>query len=130
MATLMKLIVLPGTFAICRLPPDTVWPTWASGALVSATRSADEMSVVCEETAVPEGVRHEGGWRCLRVAGTLDFTLAGVLVALLLPLRDAGVSVFAVSTFDTDYLLVKDANLNRTVAALAEAGHTVNPGNG
>ena len=92
------------------------------------TRTAEELSVVCREEVVPGGVRCERGWRCLRVAGTLDFSLVGVLALLLVPLAGAGVAVFCVSTFDTDYLLVRDADLARATEALGAAGHRVAAG--
>jgi hypothetical protein len=126
--TAHKLTVVPldGSFAVCRLAPDAPLPAWASGsAFVSITRTADELCVVCRQEAVPAHVRSEPGWRCLRVAGTFDFSLVGVLASLLDPLADAGISVFVVSTFDTDYLLVKEPDLQRCVAVLRRAGHTV-----
>jgi hypothetical protein len=122
----LTLTLLDGKFAVCRLDADAPLPGWiAGGPLVSITRTAEELSVVCPEAAVPEGVCCERGWRCLRVAGMLDFSLVGVLAALAAPLAEAGVSVFAVSTFDTDYLLVKGQNLGRAAAALRQAGHSV-----
>ncbi len=121
----LTLSVLPGTFAVCRLPADEPIPAWAGGAFVSVTRTADELSVVCADEAIPEGVRHEGGWRCLKAHGPFDFALVGVLVSLLAPLAEVGVGVFAASTFDTDYVLVKDADLGRAVEALRAAGHEV-----
>src|SRR5262245_27487947 len=124
-ALTFELIILPGTYAVCRLAADTPAPAWAAGEFVSVTRTADELSVVCRADLVPEGVRCERGWRCLRVAGTLDFGMVGVLASLLAPLAAAGVSVFAVSTFDTDYLLVKETTLATAVEALRRAGHTV-----
>lgn len=122
----MKLLLLPGRYAVCRLPGDAPPPAWAfGGPFSSLTRTADEFSVVCREEDVPAGVRHEPRWRCLRVAGTLDFALVGVLASLTVPLAEAGVSVFAVSTFDTDYLLVREPDLPRTLAALSAHGHEV-----
>jgi ribosomal protein S18 acetylase RimI-like enzyme len=126
--TAHKLTVVPldGTFAVCRLPPDAPLPAWAAGGpFVAITRTADELSVVCREEVVPEGVRCERGWRCLRVAGTLAFSLVGVLESLVGPLAETGVGVFAVSTFDTDYLLVKQAEFQRAVDVLLRAGHAV-----
>lgn len=117
--------LLPGTYAVCRLPADAPWPAWAAGDFVSLSRSVEELSVVCPEGAVPEGVAREGSWRCLRVAGTLDFALVGVLASLAKPLAGAGVGIFAVSTFDTDYLLVRQADLGRAGAALTGAGHGI-----
>jgi hypothetical protein len=124
----IPLIVLPGSCAVCRLSADAAFPAWAVGDLVSVTRTSDELSVVCREDAVPQGVRCERGWRSLRIAGSLDFSLVGVLVSLLVPLAEAGVSVFAISTFDTDYLLVREGDLARAIQALQTAGHTIQAG--
>ena len=125
----LPLRVLAGAFAVCRLSPGAPPPAWPpAGPFVSITRTADEISVVCPETAAPEGARCERGWRCLRVDGKLDLALVGVLASLLAPLAAAGVSVFAVATFDTDYLLVREADLGRAAEALRAAGHSVRGG--
>lgn len=122
----IELTVLPGRLAVCRLEAGAPPPAWAvGGALWSITGSADELSVVCTEAAVPDGARREGGWRALKVAGPLDFALTGVLSAIAGPLAAAGVSIFAVSTFDTDYVLVKEERLGEAVAALRAAGLAV-----
>jgi len=119
---------LSGTFAVCRLAPDAPVPTWASaGAFYSVTRAPDELSVVCPEDLVPAGLRAERGWSCLQVEGPLDLSLTGVLASLAQPLAEAGVSVFAVSTFDTDYLLIRDGQLPAALPALTRAGHRVRP---
>ncbi len=124
----LTLRLVPGTFAVCRLPPTAAVPGWAlGGPFASLTRTADELSVVCPEAAVPAGVDAEGGWACLGVVGPLAFALVGVLAALTRPLAEAGVSLFAVSTFETDYLLVKRAALAKALAALEAAGHRVEP---
>ena len=116
----LTLVPVDGSFVVCRLAADAPVPAWAAGGpFVSITRTATELSVVCRQEAVPEGVRCERGWRCLRVAGTLDFSLVGVLASLLNPLAEAGISVFVVSTFDTDYLLVKEDNLEAATEVLA-----------
>ena len=121
-----ELRVLPGQLAICRLPADAPVPRLTdAGALVSMTRTPDELSVVCAEEIVPQDVTAERGWRALQVVGPLDFTLTGVLAALAVPLAGAGVSIFALSTYDTDYVLVREADLPRGVAALERAGHQV-----
>src|SRR5262245_54261443 len=115
----LTLDLLDGTFTVCRLAPGDPLPAWArDGSFYSISRTADELSVVCRQEAVPEGIRCERGWRCLRVAGTLDFALVGVLASLLDPLARAGVSVFVVSTFDTDFLLVKEGTLGAAIDAL------------
>ncbi len=119
----MLLTLLPSRFAVCRLDAAAELPDWPRGELVSVTRSREELSVVCEERGVPPGVRAETGWRALKVAGPLQFGATGVLSSLAGPLAAAKVSLFAVSTFDTDYLLVKEARLGEAVAALEAAGH-------
>lgn len=101
----LTLLPLPGRYAVCRLPPDSPTPGWAAGAFVSVSRTPDELSVVCDAAAVPAGVTCEGDWAGWRLAGTFPLTGAvGVLAAVLNPLAAAGVGIFAVSTFDTDYL--------------------------
>ena len=92
---------------------------------MSITRTGDELSIVCCQDQVPNDVIAERGWRCVRVAGTLDFSEVGVLKTLVGPLAEAGISIFAISTFETDYLMVREADLERAVAALTEAGHDI-----
>ncbi|MBU1660753.1 MAG: ACT domain-containing protein, partial [Chloroflexi bacterium] len=106
------LTLLPDHLAICQLPADAPFPPWARGEnLFALVRTADELSVVCDDANLPEGIRTERGWRALKVHGPLDFSLVGVLAELATVLADAGVSIFAISTFDTDYLLVKGNKL-------------------
>jgi hypothetical protein len=122
----LNLTVVDGTFAVCRLGADAPIPPWATGgSFFSITRTADELSAVCRQDAVPEGVVGERGWRCLRVAGTIPFSVVGVLASLVAPLAEAGISVFAVSTFDTDYLLVKEKDFGEALDALRRSGHAV-----
>ncbi len=122
-----SLSVLPFGLAVCSLPAGAPPPDWiASSRFFSLTRTTDELSLVCELALVPPGVRCESGWRAMRVAGNLDFSLTGVLTALLAPLAAAGISIFAISTYDTDYILVKEASLDQAVEALRGAGHRVN----
>ncbi len=114
------------SLAVCRLSPDSEVPAWATkGEFFSLTRTPDELSVVCPEKDVPTGVKSEGGWRALGIEGPLDFSLVGVLAAVTEPLAEAGVSVFAVSTYDTDYVLVREEKLRVAVSALHGAGHEV-----
>jgi hypothetical protein len=122
----LSLIVQNGRFAVCRLPAGSPIPGWVTtDGILSITSTSGEVSIVCREEAVPEGVRCESGWRCLGVAGTLDFALVGVLASLLVPLAEAGVSIFALSTFDTDYVLVREGDLDRAISALRATGHEV-----
>lgn len=130
----LTLSVLEESFGVCRLEGDAVIPAQILALdFFSVTRTRDEISIVAQEDALrredlPEKASVEAGWACLKVEGPLDFSLVGVLAALSGALARAGVSVFAVSTYDTDYLLVKDCELTRALAALSEAGHTVADG--
>jgi hypothetical protein len=122
----LTLLVVDEAFAICRLGNDASIPPWATaGQFFSITRTAEELSVVCRQDAVPEGILCEPGWRCLRLAGTIPFSVIGILASLTAPLAEAGMSVFAISTFDTDYLLVKEKDFEKAVMALHQNGHTV-----
>ncbi len=122
----LSLELLPRAFAVCRLEALGPVPEWArGGAFCSITRTTAELSIVCEERLVPKGVQHDRGWRSLKLVGPFDLDLTGVLASVLQPLADAGVSIFAVSTFDTDYVLVRSARLEQAVAALRAAGHQV-----
>ena len=121
----LSLTLLPDRLAVCRLDPDAVTPEPAAAGFWSVTRTSSELSVVVAEAAVEVGWRAERGWRVLEVAGPLDFALTGILLSLVRPLADAGVPVFAISTFDTDYLLVKEADLAPAITALTGAGHAV-----
>jgi hypothetical protein len=116
----LTLRALPQELAVCRLAPDAPRPAWVGGGFASVTRTTTELSVVCEASAVPSGVRAERGWRALVMTGTFDLTLVGVLKQLLDPLAEAGVSVFVLSTFDTDYVLVR--RLPDAIEALGRSG--------
>ena len=125
----LHLEILPWVLAVCRLDADASLPDWApADTFLSIARTSDELSVVCLEEAVPPEVRCEKGWRCLRVEGPLEFSEVGILASLTAVLAAAGVSLFAISTFDTDYLLVKDEDLEQAVTALHETGHQITQG--
>tara|TARA_B100001750_G_scaffold245922_1_gene266784 strand:+ start:131 stop:517 length:387 start_codon:yes stop_codon:yes gene_type:complete len=117
--------VVSGRYAVCQLDAVAEVPGWVSGAVTSVTRTPAELSIICSEECVPGDVRSESGWRCLRVVGPLEFSMVGVIASLTGVLADAGVSVFVVSTFDTDCLLVKQAHLEMAVKSLTSAGHSV-----
>ncbi len=117
--TALSLVVLEPIFAVCRLPAAEAVPDWAyRGSFSSVSRTPRELSIVCEQDNVPSEVWAEVGWRCLMVEGPLAFTEVGILASLTAPLAAAGVSVFAVSTYDTDFLLVKEADLEQTLSSL------------
>lgn len=115
-----RLRALPGRFAVCRLPASAPIPTWfVPGVLAGLTYTGAELSIVAPEETVPTDVVAERGWRAISVEGPLDFGLTGVLASLAGPLAEAGVSIFAVSTYDTDYVLVPADRLDDARRALA-----------
>src|SRR4051794_32812467 len=117
----MEVAVLPETLAVCRLRASDRIPSWAlelHEGFVSVTRTADELSIVCPQDAVPPDTQVEEDWRALVLPGPIPFEATGVLAALTAPLADAGIPVFAISTYDTDYVLVREQNLERALHVL------------
>ena len=126
MVTDLPLVILPDRLAVCRLASYAPFPDWARpGYLLALVRTPDELSVVCEERLVPPEVRAERGWRAFQVMGSLDFSMVGVLVVILTPLAEAGVNILAISTYETDYILVRESALERAVQSLTQAGFLV-----
>jgi uncharacterized protein len=123
--TTLSLFILPGTFAVCRLPSDAPIPGWARGEFVSIARTHDELSIVCTQENVPAQTRCERDWRIVGIAGQLDFGLTGILASIAAPLAQARIPIFAVSTFDTDYILVRAHDLENAMNVLARAGHQI-----
>ena len=120
----LTLSLSPDTYTICRLEPEATIPDWANaGDFMSITRTSDELSIVCAGANVPEGVKSDRGWRCFKVEGPLDLSLTGVLASLANPLAEARINIFAVSTFDTDYLLVQEDKVSRASEVLILSGH-------
>jgi hypothetical protein len=99
-----------------------------SGLFTSITRTAEELSIVCPQENVPEGVKAEKGWICFELVGPFPFSQTGVLASFIDPLAERGVSIVAISTFDTDYVLVKEEFAGTALEALQEAGHALSPG--
>ena len=122
----LTLTVLQDRFGICRLDTCEVPPRWAiESPFFCVTRTKEELSVVCVEASIPEGITSNKGWRCLKVSGPLGLSLTGVLSSLTVLLAKADISVFVLSTYDTDYLLVKESNLEKAKATLSAVGHNV-----
>ncbi len=132
------LFLLPDRLAIVRLEANAMLPEWAITPceavqcnLLALVRTADELSIVCNVLSLPADIADEAhprvdrGWRALKVQGPLDFSLVGVLATLTAPLAQARVTVFAISTYDTDYILIKETNLYTAMMALRQAGHEV-----
>jgi hypothetical protein len=123
-----NLLLLDELLSVCRLPADAPVPDWAQGqALLALIRTPEELTIVCPEHFVPPGVILEPGWRALKVEGPLDFEQVGVLASLAAPLAEAGVSIFAVSTYSTDFILIKQSQVDLALAALHQAGHQILP---
>lgn len=119
-------VLLPEKFAICRFDPDTEVPHWSMrGEFFSITRTSDELSIVCAESYVAQAPRCERSWRCLKLQGPFAFSAVGVLSSITAPIAEAGVGLFAISTYDTDYLLIKEDSLEEAIGALLQAGHKV-----
>lgn len=120
----LKFRQLPGTYAIVRLAPDASVPDWATkGEFTSITRTADELSIVCPTENLPTNVTSSHRWICLKLEGPFPFSLTGVLLSFLDPLSNNGIPIFAISTFDTDYVLVQAEFADAAFEALQAAGH-------
>lgn len=121
----LRISILPFRLAVCRLAADANLPSWIRGVFTSITRTSDELSIVCDDDAVPSDVTVERGWRALKVEGPIPFEMTGVAAALVAPLAQAKISVFLLATFDTDYLLLKEDVFDAAIAILRAAGHDV-----
>lgn len=120
----LRLETFPEAYAVSRLGPAERIPAWADGpGFVSVSRTQDELSVVCVAERVPAGIRSDGPWTCFKLVGPFAFNETGIALAAIQPLAEIGIGIFLVSTFDTDYLLVKSENAEDAKQALASAGH-------
>jgi uncharacterized protein len=123
---LLKLVILAERLAVCRLDAGTPIPDWAGGeSFLSITRTRDELSVICEEHFVPTGVYASRGWRGFKIVGPLDLDLVGILVSVAVPLAQSNIGVLPIGTYETDYVLVRDRQLNDAIKALRFAGFDV-----
>ena len=111
-------------YAVVRLAPQA-FPSWATDSefFISITRTTDELSIVCASQLVPEGVAAEHGWRCVKLDGSFAFDQVGILASIANPLAAKQIGIFAISTFDTDYILLKELHLEAAISALKKAGH-------
>ncbi|MGI6585515.1 MAG: ACT domain-containing protein [Gracilibacteraceae bacterium] len=112
--------LMKGLYGVCRLNSDEVLPEWAlQGSFYSITKTSDELSVVCPQDNIPKNIICEKDWRILRIIGPLDFSLIGILSSISTILAKKGISIFAVSTYDTDYILVRDKDTGSAIEALS-----------
>jgi hypothetical protein len=125
-ASTFRLELLPESYAICRLDAAAPLPAFAAGpGFLSIVRTATELSIVCPSARVPAEVKHVAGRRVFGIAGVVDFATTGVLAGLLAPLAAAAISVFVVSSYDTDFILVEERNAERAAELWRKAGHHV-----
>jgi len=120
----LKFRLLPGTYAIVRLAPDAPVPAWATeGDFTSITHTADELSIVCPTGNIPLDVQSPHRWICLKLEGPFPFTLTGVLLSFIEPLSNNLIPIFAISTYDTDYVLIPEDFVGAALGLLQQAGH-------
>ncbi|MDC3416663.1 ACT domain-containing protein [Aquibacillus salsiterrae] len=124
----MKLKILDSTFSVIKLSPIETMPSWVTNCDVfSITRTNEELSIVCPSECLPthgEFKEVENDWNCIKVEGILDFGLTGILASLANPLAENKISIFAISTFNTDYLLIKSHSIEKAKVVLENEGHT------
>jgi hypothetical protein len=118
--------ILRETFAICRLEKDASIPDWVfQGGLFSVTRTNDELSIVCPQINVPKGIVCNQGWSCLKIKGPLDLSSTGIISLVASALEKENISLFSISTYDTDYVMVREKALEKAIFTLTEAGYGI-----
>lgn len=122
----LKMRLFKEKYGICRLESESSIPEWArAGEFFSITKTLDELSIVCAQHNVPEEVKCEKDWRALKVEGPLDFSLIGILDSISTALAEKDISIFAISTYDTDYVLIKETDLDKAIIALSKKGFEI-----
>lgn len=122
----LNMSLLKQNFGVCRLEKDEIIPQWCKNSeFYSITKTMDELSIVCNLQSIPEGIKCEKPWKALKVEGPLDFSLIGILASISRLLAQEGISIFAISTYDTDYILVKEKDINKAIDALSSEGHKI-----
>ncbi|MBE6024379.1 MAG: ACT domain-containing protein [Cellulosilyticum sp.] len=122
----LTLKLMEGHYGVCRLEPKSIIPTWCQqGEFFSVTKTMDELSIICLETYIPEDVQVEKEWCILKIVGPLDFSLVGILSKISQLMAECKISIFALSTYDTDYILIKQAKITEAIQALKTAGYHI-----
>lgn len=126
-STILTLDLLEGNFVICRLSSSSSLPSWAfNGPFISITKTDDELSIITlDDHRLPKDIKCERTWKCLKLKGPFPFDMTGVLSSILNPLAKADIPILAISTFDTDYVMIKDKNLEIAADVLRQNGHVV-----
>jgi hypothetical protein len=121
----LNLSPLKDFYAVCRFPTGTPVAAPSPGSFSLLVQATEETTLVCPLDLAPSEAEIDAGWRCFRIEQSFDFSVPGILASVLTPLAQAGIGIFATSTFSTDYVLVKAGDAEKAVAALKEAGHAV-----
>lgn len=123
---ILTMKLLKEKYGVCRLNKTELIPQWAqNGGFFSITRTSDELSIVCSEDNIPNGIKCEKDWRVLKIEGTLDFSLIGILASISTILAQKGISIFAISTYDTDYILIKNKDIDNAINSLINEGYEI-----
>lgn len=123
---ILTMKLLTGKYGVCRLDKTDLIPEWAKNSnFFSITKTLDELSIVCVQDNIPNNIKCEKDWRILKIEGPLDFSLTGILAPISTILAQKGISIFAVSTYDTDYILVKDKDIDNAILALVNERYEV-----
>ncbi len=118
--------LLKDRYGVCRLVKNEPIPEWAKNSpFYSITKTSDELSIVCSQDSIPNDIKCEKDWRILKVEGTLDFSLIGILSSISTILAQKEISIFAVSTYDTDYILVKEKDIKKAISALSSEQYEI-----
>ena len=122
----LKLSLLKAKYAICTLSNNAPIPDWAlKEILASITRTDKELTIVCRQEIIPSEIQSDLNWRCFKIDGSFDLNQIGVISSISSPLADAGISIYVISTYDTDYFLVKEENLDQTISTLSNSNHSI-----
>ncbi len=122
----LKLSLLKDKYGICTLPATTPIPDWAlMQSLISITRTKEELTIVCRQDIIPSQCKCDLNWRCFKVDGTFDLNQTGVISSISSPLADAGISIYVISTYNTDYFMVQEDKVNQTISVLSNSGHSI-----
>lgn len=123
---ILTMTLLKDNFGVCRMESDDVIPKWAMDSdFYSVTKTMDELSIVCRLDSIPSNIKCERDWRTLKVEGPLDFSLVGILAAISTILANEGISIFAISTYDTDYILVKEKDVENAISSLTKERYEI-----
>ena len=123
---ILTMKLLKETHGVCRLDKNELIPEWAQKSdFFSITRTSDELSIVCSQKDIPSGIKFEGDWKILKIEGPLDFSLVGILASITAILAQKRISIFAISTYDTDYILVKDKDIDNAINAVSNERYEI-----